>query len=63
MNIENKIYLFGKTDEYTLTVIKDFLRTYKNIQYNTRVGFIELVIDKIFIDDIIIELHKRFLEL
>lgn len=62
MNIENKIYLFGKTDEYTLTVIKDFLRTYRNIQYNVRIGFIELVVDKIFIDDILIDLHKRFIE-
>ena len=60
--LENKILLFGKTDEYTVAVIQDFLRVFKNIQYNIRVGLIELIVDKLYLDNILIELHKRFIE-
>ncbi len=62
VKIENKIYLFGRTDDYTLMVIKDFLKDFKNIKYKIRVGFIELVVDDTYTDNIIIELHKRFIE-
>lgn len=60
--LENKILLFGKTDEYTVAVIQDFLRVFKNIQYNIRVGLIELIVDKLYVDNLLIELHKRFIE-
>ncbi|MBQ9730786.1 MAG: hypothetical protein IJV94_01510 [Bacilli bacterium] len=62
VNIENKIYIFGKTDDYTLMVIKDFLKEFKNIKYKVRVGFTELSIDKDYIENIFLELHKRFIE-
>lgn len=62
MSLDNKIYLFGKTDEYTVAVIKDFLRPFKNIKFNIRVGFIEIIMDKLFVEEILLELHKRFIE-
>ena len=62
MSLDNKIYLFGKTDEYTVAVIKDFLSPFKNIKFNIRIGFIEIIMDKLFVEDILLELHKRFIE-
>jgi len=62
VNIINKIYIFGKTDDYTFAVIQDFLREFKTIKYRIRVGFIELTVEDKYIEDILIGLHKRFLE-
>lgn len=60
--LNNKIYLFGKTDEYTVAVLKDYLRTIKNIKYIIHVGFIEIEIDKSLLEEIAIKLHKHFIE-
>lgn len=58
----NKIYLFGKTDEYTVAILKDYLRTIKSIKYIIHVGFIEIELDKSLLEEVSIKIHKHFIE-
>lgn len=60
--IDKKILLFGKTDIYTLTIIKDYLRTIKNIKYVIKPSYIELSLDEDLIYEVAIDLHKHFIE-
>lgn len=62
MNINDKVYLFGNTDDYTLAIIKEFLKEFKSIKYRVRVGILELTINDDLVQNIFYELHKKFLE-
>ena len=62
VNIDDKIYIFGKTDDYTLEVIKRFLKEYEIISLIVRVGFIEVKVNRNHVETLFSDIHKKFIE-